>query len=130
MGKLILLRGLPGSGKSTKAKAEFPGYFHLEADMFFLRNVEGQGWIYVFDPTCLRAAHEWCQKQVRQQLVNGYDVVVSNTFTQRWEAQPYLDMAAELGVEVQVITCTGNYQNIHGVPEAALTRMRERWEEF
>lgn len=41
MKDLILLRGLPGSGKSTVADligAKGAGYAHFEADMYFMKD--------------------------------------------------------------------------------------------
>jgi len=55
LGKIILIRGLPGSGKTTAAK-EFD-CFHLEADMFFVRDN-----IYSFNKEHIKEAHEFCQK--------------------------------------------------------------------
>jgi predicted kinase len=121
---LILVRGLPGSGKSTYA-ASLGGYRHLEADMFFERS-DGS---YHFDPAKLAQAHAWCQGAVRHELRQGADVVVSNTFTQRWEMQPYLDMAQELNVPVKVVVMNGRFKNVHNVPEQAIERMRARWED-
>lgn len=125
MKKLILVRGLPGSGKSTYAReqAQHHGYTHVEADMYF-ENVNGG----VFDPTLLRDAHAWCQHQVRYSLQYG-TVIVSNTFTQRWEMQPYIAMAQALGIDVEIITMTGDYGSIHNVPQATIDKMRQRWED-
>ena len=123
MAELFLIRGLPGSGKSTLAKrmAAAMNAMHFEADMFFTRS-DGQ---YDFRPEALRSAHEWCQSQTRQALALGADVIVSNTFTQNWEMRPYLEMGAD---KVTVITCEGDYGNVHGVPASAIERMRDRWE--
>lgn len=122
--ELVLIRGLPGSGKSTLAKS-MAGHMHYEADMYFMNDGD-----YKFDPKLISDAHKWCQWWTKDNLLRNYSVVVSNTFTQKWEMQPYFDMAAELGVPVRVIEATGNFQNIHGVPEAAIERMRARWEEL
>lgn len=121
--KLTIIRGLPGSGKSTLAKKI--DAIHFEADMYFV-NYKGE---YKFNPSKIKLAHKWCQKEVELTLAGGESVVVSNTFTQRWEMQPYLDMAKKLGAEVEAIKCTGDYGNIHGVPEDAIQRMRDRWED-
>ena len=121
--ELVMIRGLPGSGKSTMAKS-MTGYMHYEADMYFMKDGE-----YKFDQSKIADAHKWCQCATRLALKTA-GVVVSNTFTQKWEMQPYFDMAAELGVPVRVIEATGNFNNIHGVPEAAIERMRARWEEL
>ena len=122
MAKLILVRGLPGSGKSTLARKYVKqGYYHNEADMYFVRD-DGQ---YQFDPHLLRAAHEWCQTSTRNLLMAGKNVVVSNTFSQLWEMQPYLEMPTE---SVFVIKCEGDYGSIHDVPEETIRRMKDRWE--
>lgn len=123
--ELVLIRGLPGSGKSTLAKA-MTSHNHIEADMYFVRPDEG----YVFDPSKLRAAHGWCQSEARKLLETGRNVVVSNTFTQKWEMQPYIDMAASLNIPIRIIEATGNFKNVHGVPDEAIERMRARWEEI
>lgn len=124
MFKLILIRGLPGSGKSTMAK-NIKKAEHIEADMFFYKDG-----IYSFDPTKIKEAHEWCQQATKEALLSSKTVVVSNTFTKIWEMQPYLDMAAELKIPVEVITTTGAWDNIHAVPAAVITAMKERWEEY
>ena len=123
--ELVLIRGLPGSGKSTLAKS-MQMHHHIEADMYFVQSYVG----YVFDPSKLRAAHGWCQSEARRMLEAGRYVVVSNTFTQKWEMQPYLDMAASMNIPVRVIEATGNFKNVHGVPDDAIERMRARWEEI
>lgn len=120
---LIIIRGLPGSGKSTIAK-ELQSYVHVEADMFFVQNGH-----YNFDPSKLGQAHEWCYSKVMRLLLEGFNVVVSNTFTQKWEMQPYLDLCQELGITPNVIVATGKFQNVHNVSEAVLQRMRDRWED-
>lgn len=125
---LFLVRGIPGSGKSTKAKQliqEGLADVHFEADMYF--EVDGE---YVFDPSKIKDAHAWCQKETDAALAAGKRVVVSNTFVKKWEAAVYFDMAAKHGVDVEVIVATGNYQNVHGVPAEVLLRMKDNWEEF
>jgi predicted kinase len=127
MRKLYLVRGLPGSGKSTMAAnlvAVVPRAVHLETDQFFM-----VGDVYTFRPERIGMAHKWCQDKARTYLTYGRPVVVSNTFTQQWEMKPYLDMAAELGAEVEIRVARGNYKNIHGVPDAVIERMRQRWED-
>ena len=116
--KLTLIRGLPGSGKSTLAKEI--GCLHIEADMFFMDNG-----VYNFNPEKIKEAHKWCQDTTREAL-KYVDVVVSNTFSQIWEMQPYLDMDAD----ITVITATGDYANTHNVPNYVIRNMKERWEDI
>lgn len=121
--ELVLIRGLPGSGKSTMAKT-MRNHCHFEADQFFMHDGE-----YKFDPSKLKEAHDFCQKKTEQALQINRDVVVSNTFTRKWEMQAYLDIAAKYGATVRIIKAEGNYKNVHGVPDEAIQRMRDRWED-
>lgn len=83
-----------------------------------------------FDPSKLREAHTWCQESVRSALESGSSVVVANTFTQRWEVQPYLDMGQHYGCHVEIRTMTGEWPSVHAVPIATIEKMRSRWETF
>jgi len=129
MKELYLLRGLPGSGKSTLAKSI--GGMHVEADMFFMepslefRTVH----TYKFDPSKLKEAHAWCQKTVEVCMLRDLKVVVSNTFTQEWEMQPYYDLAEKYGYRVYslIVENIHNGKSIHNVPEESINKMRDRF---
>lgn len=124
---LLLIRGLPGSGKSTRAKSFVETGamdVHLEADQFF---TDSYG-VYQFNAALIRNAHAWCQEETEKALRQGKRVVVSNTFTQMWEIKPYADMAARVESGFGVIECDGKWANVHDVPPHQLDRMRARWE--
>lgn len=125
MTKLVLIRGLPGSGKSTMAKTLYKDLVHVEADMFYIDNG-----VYKFDAKKISSVHWWCQTKTLMNLINEKSVVVSNTFVKAWELQPYIKMAEELMIDIEIITATGNYSNIHGVPQTTIDRMENNWEEF
>jgi tRNA uridine 5-carbamoylmethylation protein Kti12 len=125
--KLILIRGLPGSGKSTVAKMLLQGYVgaHFEADQYFMQDGE-----YKFDVERLHLAHRWCQDQARLWLEGCTEnevVIVSNTFTTLKELKPYFAIAAKFDITPQVITCHGCWDNVHRVPKETLDKMRDRF---
>lgn len=128
MAKLVIVRGIPGAGKSTKAREiidNMCGYkvAHLEADMFFTKET-GE---YNFDAESISRAHNWCLDTVKVFLRQDYVVVVANTFTMFKEVSPYIEFAVNNDFEFEVITMTTDYGSIHGVPEIAMQRMRDRF---
>jgi predicted kinase len=123
--ELVLIRGLPGSGKTTMAKVmAAQGYDHHEADQYFER-----GGTYRYVPKEVPKAHAWCLARVRESLRRGRPCVVANTFSRRIEMERYIQTAKQFGVPVRIIEARGNYPNVHGVPPEAIERMRARWEE-
>lgn len=121
---LVLIRGLPGSGKTTMARVlVMVGYEHHEADHYFER-----GGAYRFDAAELPKAHAWCLDRAKDSMNRGARCVVANTFTRRWEMQPYMDAAKAAGVPVRLLEARGTWANCHGVPTDAIERMRVRWE--
>jgi len=129
MKKLFLVRGIPGSGKSTFAK-ELDG-IHFETDNYFM--VDGE---YNFDSSKLKEAHQWCQNEVNNAMILNHTakindrIVVSNTFTQEWEMEPYFEMAKEWGYTVFSIIVENRHGGVneHGVPEDKLEIMKNRFE--
>jgi len=123
--ELILIRGLPGSGKSTIAKFMLnENTVHFEADLYFM--VNGR---YRFKPDKLSDAHQWCQRETNQSLVMGKRVIVSNTFTTMKELEPYFAIAADHKILPNVITCNNRFDNIHSVPPETMEKMQKRWED-
>ena len=131
MKKVYIMRGIPGSGKSTMARklAGSTGKIH-STDDYFMKNGE-----YVFEPKDLRRNHQLNFEAFKADLALGVSpVIVDNTNTQRWEFQNYVEAAEAAGYEVEVVNIPhidpklAAQRNTHGVPEEAIRRMLSRWE--
>lgn len=122
MATLTLIRGKPGSGKTTLAKM-YPGTL-VEADQYFI----GPDGEYRFDGSKLGEAHRWCQHETERLLAKGADVVVANTFAQRWQLRPYHQLATKYGALVKVIHAKGDYGSVHGVSKKKADEYDARFE--
>ena len=126
---LTIIRGLPGSGKSTLASMlhEHSKYLTVtrwyEADDYFMNDG-----VYRFDRSLLVKAHNWCRKSVETALSLRSNVIVSNTFTELWEMEPYIELAKKYNAKVHIIECKADFGNIHNVPESVIDRMTKRWQ--
>ncbi len=123
--ELILLRGLPGSGKSTFAKTL--GGSHIEADSYFVDEVTG---VYKFNSRDLPKAHNWCQDVTEHWMSDGEErIIVSNTFTQLWEMDAYFTLAKAYGYKVYSLIVENRHGGVneHGVPREKLDQMKERF---
>jgi uridine kinase len=128
---LILLRGLPGSGKTTLGEVilQLPNnqLKPLSADDYFT-DKDGN---YNFDFTKLKEAHNECQQRCANLMQHDVvKIVVSNTFTQEWEMKPYYEMAERYGYRVHSVIVENRHgnKNIHDVPEDKLEIMKNRFE--
>ncbi len=127
MNQLILLRGLPGAGKSTLADIICDR--HVEADVFFIDKKTGE---YKFDASKLKQAHKWCVKMVKEIMDEdeGYNIAVSNTFTQEWEMEAYYKLAKEYDYRVHSIIVENRHNGVnkHNVPDEKIEQMKNRFQ--
>lgn len=115
---LYLVRGVPGSGKTTlglKLLAEGMVSSLYEADMWFTDD-DGR---YHYDKGSVSLAHRWCRHQTLVAIQRGESVVVCNTFSRPHELKPYINMANRYGVKIVIFRANGNYPNVHDVPETS-----------
>lgn len=140
---LYLIRGLPGSGKSTIAALIHHSLLResvspvCETDFFFYEwdPVKGKD-IYHFDPMKLAESHRRNQSRVEDYMSQEiHNILVANTFTTHEELRPYRELAARFGYHVTELTVKTDLtdeelaeRNIHFVPVETIRRMRERWE--
>lgn len=100
---LILVRGLPGSGRSQLAFETWLGYKRtgvvFATDDFFLDANNN----YVYDPTKLQLAHSWNLGRTRESMQRSVSpILIDNTFSKNWEARKYFELALVYGYEVRV----------------------------
>lgn len=120
---LVCLQGLPGSGKSTLARllSERLGIPRFEADDYFMEDG-----VYRFNPAGLGEAHRQCRERVARSLYSGCSCIVSNTSLTDWELETYRDIAGAGGAQFLLVRMTGDYGSVHGVPDFAMERMRQK----
>ena len=122
----IILRGVPGCGKSTVADylAQLNNATVCVADDFFMENGN-----YNFDINKLHLAHQWCQDKFLNCLKNGQNVIVANTSTTEKELIPYITTANEYGYLTfsMVVENRHGGTNVHNVPEETLEKMKNRF---
>jgi uridine kinase len=132
VGDLILLRGLPGSGKTTLGEVMLQSNQGnrpdvISADNYFMDD-KGN---YNFDPTKLKEAHNNCQQICADRMRLEFSkVVVANTFTEEWEMKPYFEMAERYNYRIHTIIVENRHggENIHGVPKEKLQQMKDRFQ--
>ena len=122
---LYIVRGVPGSGKTTLAKQLTANVF--EADHYFYDN-DGN---YNFIPSEIKEAHKECQQFVGFAMESNIQkIAVSNTFTQEWEMEPYFELAKKHSYKVFTIIVENRHGGVnqHGVPEDKIEQMKNRFE--
>ena len=129
---LIILRGLPGTGKSQIAK--LLGGSRCSADIFFTHH-DGT---YHYEESRLEEAHGWCQAQVEEAMkITHPRIVVDNTNSRVREYASYVKLAEEYEYQLIIIELHTHAQEqldewaergTHSVPQSALRRMLSRWE--
>ncbi len=129
MKNLFMIRGLPGSGKSTYAhnlSSAINNCCVFEADDFFI-SANGR---YSFDSKLLQFAHQQCLANVAHSLYHNGSAIVANTFVTSWEMKKYFDLKLSFpDLKVHVYEIKTQFDNIHNVPPEKIAKMLAKWEE-
>lgn len=138
----VIMRGLPGSGKSflaheiieeTVKATENRDDHILSADKYFM--VRGR---YLFKQENLSAAHDFCQRLFTQRASQGMSpLIVDNTNMMYWEMYYYLQVAVQYGYHIEIMEPNTPWKssekklalkNIHSVPFESINRMKNKYE--
>jgi predicted kinase len=130
---MYIMRGLPGSGKSTKAKnlAGDNGIV-LSTDDFF--TIDGK---YKYDPAMIGEAHFWNEMRAQEAIRNNISpIVIDNTSVEAWESKKYVQMGTKTGYDIRIEEADTDWafnpeelskRNTHEVPQGNIERMLEKW---
>jgi predicted kinase len=129
--RVLILSGIPGSGKTTYANNLKGHVVKCSADDFFHRDGD-----YRFNPSQLGRAHGECLRKFAENLAKPESVkpdflVVDNTNTTTLELAPYVSLAMAYGKFPELVTFLVNYKvganrNKHNVSEDACRIMENR----
>lgn len=130
--RAIIMRGVPGSGKTTIAKllAGEVGVIHSTDDYFYNEGV------YSFDSSLLQQNHERNFEAFCESLKNGVLIVVcDNTNVKRNHFARYLAAAEAVGYQVDIVIMphpnpdVAAMRNEHGVSSEKIRQMIAEWED-
>jgi len=125
----IIMRGVPGSGKTTYLEEHYPEAAVARADDFFTR-----GGVYRFDPKRAWLAHKICFDNYLTMLRAGLPLVaVDNTNITKSEVSRYYKAAVEHGYQPSIITILEDPEEafqvgLHDVPREKVFEMQRKLE--
>jgi hypothetical protein len=153
MKRLVIMRGVPGSGKSTRAMEVAGGDDGciFSADKYFVRDG-----VYRFDMNEIWPAHKQCRIKSSEAMAAGRPlVIIDNTNIRVRDIKPYAKEGLKHGYEVTVEYPTSEWwvrlerllrnrddnwprllkvadmlagKNVHGVNRETIISMMEKWQ--
>ena len=128
MKDLLLLRGLPGAGKSSLATVLAQNTWPVfSVDDYFTDPNTGA---YTFHFEKNHLSYKDCEANTAKAMAAGTAlVIVANTFTMAWELEPYLALAQQYGYRLHVATVEKYHRgsNAHGVTDEQIEKMAAKY---
>lgn len=129
--QLVIMRGVPGSGKSTYAKKEYFSYEILSTDDYFIKDG-----VYQFNKDDIGKAHQWNKDRCAAAMGLDCHIVIDNTNTRFWEFQWYIDMGIYNDYDINIVSFIPSIdnldlyssRNIHKVPKDIIEIMINRFQ--
>jgi len=128
LGRVFLVRGIPGSGKTTFAKELCR---HLDAKLveldMYRQPAEDLPYIFTRLESDNWNAARWVELEAARWLRQGIDVVYSSTLTKTKYIEQFLQ---NVGVDKpeKVIVCAGEWEDVHDVPADVVRNMKKSLE--
>jgi predicted kinase len=129
MHSLIILRGLPGAGKTTLAKllSENDKWPVFSIDSYFT-NPKTNEYNFQFDKNHL--AYKNCEEQTKTAMeAQTEKIFIDNVFSLEWEIEPYFKLAAKYNYNAFVATVENyhNNKNSHAISNEQLQKMAAKY---
>jgi hypothetical protein len=121
-GRLLIVRGLPGSGKSTYIKNNYHGIFTMETDMFNC-NCGQYNWTLERSNNAINLIENIFRDVITRP--NHPDICLTGVFGRPKTFIYYIANALQMQYQVYIKTITTQYQNIHNVPLDTLAKFKQ-----
>lgn len=124
MVEVVIVRGLPGAGKTPFATEKFPNHVLIEPSQYYEQAGESAD-----DPDQAKFAHLWCQKRLVEVVKEGKNAVVVSAFAKRWHIQTYIDKLP-LTPKIRVVLKKGEHPNPSENIKRAIENQKQAWQDW
>ncbi len=126
---LVMVRGLPGSGKSTLCRllSEEGKYPVFSFDDYFTDATTGE---YDFRHEDNHIAYKHCAERVEEAMQKSVvRIFLDNCFTLEWEMEPYFKLAKQFGYRMMAVTVENRHGGInnHGISNEQVQKMAAKY---